>query len=124
MNKETLHKLIEQVLNEAEIKELMASADPDYIAQAVDIAVMLGDEEKQQVIDGFLQLKAEEFLYSAHLIMEEDDEFSVRQMMPIYDTVKHALLSVFRKRRMPSITKNENASEWLLEQAYLFLGRL
>ena len=104
MKKETLHKLIEQILNEVEIKELMSSADPDYIAQAVDIAVMLGDEEKQQVIDGFLQLKAEDFLYSAHTIMEEDDEFSVRQMMPIYDTVKHTLLSVYRERRMSTIT--------------------
>tara|TARA_Y100001938_G_scaffold145197_1_gene221361 strand:- start:5008 stop:6585 length:1578 start_codon:yes stop_codon:yes gene_type:complete len=124
MKKKTLYKLIEQVLNEAEIKELMASADPDYIAQAVDIAVMLGDEEKQQVIDGFLQLKAEDFLYSAHTLMEEDDEFSVRQMMPIYDTVKYTLLSVFRKRRMPTITRNQDASPWLLEQAYLFLNRL
>ncbi len=124
MKKETLHRLIEQVINEAEIANLVATGDPDYLRQAIDLAVMLGDEEKGQVIEALLQLSSEDFLNVADAIMEVDEYFSVRQMMPIYDTVKYTLLSVFRKRRMPTITKNPNASPWLLEQAYLFLNRL
>ena len=124
MKKKTLYKLIEQVLNEAEIEDLMSSADPDYIAQAIDLAVLLGEEEKQQIINGFLELSAEDFLYSAHTIMERDDDFSVRQMSPIYDATRHTLRHVFTKHRFPTITKNPNASPWLLEQAYLFLNRL
>ena len=124
MKKETLYKLIEQVINESAISDLVERGDPDYLRQAIDLAVMLGEEEKQQVIDALLDLSSEDFLYTADAIMEADDEFSVKQMIPIYDNTKYSIESVFRKHRMPTITKNQDASPWLLEQAYLFLNRL
>ena len=128
MRKNTLYRLIEQVIQEVEIGDIVASGEPEYLVQAFELASVMGQPELyDEIAAAIIKLSDQDFLDVVDQIESELGVFSEEAKQQIdekfdevFESFRYAN-NLERKFLGTSMRPKMDTSESVMERLWHFI---